>query len=1134
MSALRRVLERPAALLTAVYVGLATLAVTTSAPGRYVGENRVDQYFAPGRRLVRTLWLWDPTRGMGRTREDLWPVELGPLALLRSVGLGPVAAQRAWHGILLVVAAAGATVVLLHLRAAVRDEEEEGTTGGLVAPLIAGLVYGFGPYAITFLTPANLFVAYAFAPWVVLCALRGGASTRPWRSAAAAALLVGALGNADYPGVVMAMVTVPLAVTWAAVTAGAGWRRAVAWLVRWGALTVAVSAAALWKTLAAAAVFRQRVSTTETPEIVGVASSWSETWRGLGFWLSYFRSDVLARPQTSGYFTDPGLVLVTFVPAFLALLALALPEVKVRALLGLNVVVAGIVMVGVHPVRDAVPLGRIVLEVLEASSATAGFRTTYKAGAGLLLGVAVLAGLATEAVAERARRRGQGRILVAVGAVGAVAMTGLPAWTGDLYDATRTSGEVPQYWYDAASAIDAQPGTGRLLVLPASTRTVYDWGWVGDDILDSLISRPHAVDTAVPLSGPEAADVLAAVSQATVDARHRPGAVAAVLRRLGIDQVLIRNDVDAEATRTVDPAAMERLRRDPGLVRLATFGGDVAGEGTASSGDSALAEGRLELYRVVDPGATGPRLAVSDDQLVVSGSGDALLGLGADGDLGTAGPVRFSGAMTTADAAAALADGRLVLSDTNRRRVTVVSALVRNESWTLAEDQDLDRPAGAIFDTPGSQSVAWFRDATAITSDGAARGGRGAQPWTRPAAAFDANPATWWQTIETSDQEGITLRVDLREATTIGRVRVDPLDAPRSARRLTAVDVRFSDGTRQRLDLTDGATEVDVDAGSSTWVEITIAGVSDGADRPVGIREVELEGLDLREWIALPDDLARAAERDDTLADALGEVPFSALMTRDQPEAPFPVEPILRRRVRLPHDADVTVTAVARPLDAETVDLLTGLRDECGSDEALTIDGEAVPLTLADPEAPLDVGRTVALRSCDPVAMDAGWGEVETRAGGVIESVRLDSGDPPVAVAGDEPVGAGAPVAGEVQVDERSPDRMELTVDAPDGAVLVTGESYDERWFATVDGRDLGAADLYDGQSGWVLPAGTDLQVELRFRPGNRFRIASWVTLAAVAACLALVATGRGRRGPRTPRSPEPADRRAAEPSAHP
>lgn len=894
---------------------LAVVAVTGSAPGRYVAENRFDQYFAPGHRLVRSLFLWDPTRGMGATREDLWPVQVGPLAALRGLGLDAVATQRVWHVALLVAAASGAAAVLR----TVRGPDAPVATG--FGPFLAGLIYAFGPYSLTFFTPTNLYVAYAAAPWVVLCALRGPVSTRPWRTAAAAALIVGGLGNTDIPGVVMAMAVVPAVAVWASIRAGVGWRPGAAWLVRAGALGLAVSAASPWKTWAGASVLAQRVGSTEAPETVGVASSWTESLRGMGFWLSYYRGPELARPQGADLFSEPVVVLATFVPILLALAALLLPEVRSRALWGLCIVGAGAVMVGLHPVTDPVPLGSLLAGAFQESSTLSGFRSTYKAGAGLMIAVAVLGALATEAIAARAERRRRGATALRIGAVALVLLAGLPFWSGDLYDPETTAGPIPEYWRVAADTINELPGEGRILVLPASTRSIYRWGWVGDDILDSLITRPQATDVTIALSTPEAADLLAAVSEAVDDARYVRGSLAVLLRRLGIDHVLVRNDLDVERTRTIPPSRLSLLRDDPTLERIGAFGTrDEASTTrvTSSSGDDTGDLPLLELYALADPGPVGPRVAPADAAVVVSGSGAALPGLAGSGALDEAGPVRYAPTLEGAELVDALeTDGQLVVSDTNRRRVTVVNSLVRDESWTLAAGEDLDREADALFDQPGSQTVAWYRDATRISSTGFPRGTRGSQPWTRPAMAFDGDPNTAWQTVELDEQVGIALRVDLRRAEAVDTVRVDPAGAPEGARRIAEVVLRFSDGTTQELDVAGGAAEVAVDVGTSRWVEIVISRVTSGPARPVGLREVTLGGLDLREWIQMPDDLARAADRSAEVAEAIDDAPLTVTMVRDQPEAPFPVEPRMRRRLRLAAE----LPARQRPTGSDDLDI---------------------------------------------------------------------------------------------------------------------------------------------------------------------------------------------------------------------
>ncbi|WCO67475.1 alpha-(1-_3)-arabinofuranosyltransferase family protein [Iamia majanohamensis] len=1086
-----------------VFALLATVAVTGSSPDRYVGDNRFDQYWAPGHRLVRSLFLWDGTRGLGATREDLWPIEVAPLALLRGLGLGPLATQRVWHVVLLVVAATGAAAVLR----AVRTRTASPATA--LGPFLAGLVYGFGAYSHTYFLPTNLYVAYALAPWVVLCALRGAVSERPWRSAAVAALLIGALGNTDTPGVVMAMLAVPVVAVWSSSAAGRGWRPGLGWLARAAGLGLAVSVAALWKSWAGASVLAQRLGSTESPETVAAASSWSETLRGLGFWLSYYRGPDLARPQGAAYFADPVVVAATFVPVLLALAALLLPEVRSRGLWALCIVGSAVVMVGLHPVADPVPLGALLDRAFEASSTLSGFRSTYKAGAGLVLGVAVLTGIGVDALSARLEQHGRRATLLRVSVVALLLVGGLPFWTGDLYDDEATSAPVPSYWEDAARAVNDLPGDGRILVLPASTRAIYRWGWVGDDILDSLLTRPQAVDVTIPLSTPEAADLLAAVSRAVDDARHRDGSLAPVLRRLGIDHVLVRNDLDADRTRTTFPARLSRLRDDPGLQRIATFGSrqeaeEARGQASSSGGDDDPGDlPPLELYALTDPGPVGPRLASVAAPLVLSGSGDALPPLAASGDLDRAGTVRYGPDLDDDELVAALDDdgGRVVLTDTNRRRVTVVNSLVRDESWTLAAGEDLDREGAALFDAPGTQTVAWYADATRISSDGFPRTAAGSQPWTRPAMAFDGDGATAWQTVELSDQEGTTLRVDLREPEEVGTVRLDPVGSPNDPRRLTEVEVRTSDGTRRTVDLAEGPAEVDLASGPSEWIEIEITGVTGDGFAPVGLTEVEVEGLDLREWIQLPDDLARRADGSDEVAAVLEGAPLAVTLTRDRPEAPFPVEPLLRRRFRLPSDRRLALRGEVVPFRGEEVDQVREMAEGCVGG-VLDVDGEDVPVTLADPDQEVVLGAAYEVVACDPVVLDAGWHRLAVDRESSLDRLVLDDGDAPPAPG----------PAGTVEVLADGPEDVHLRVDAPDGGVLLTGESWDDRWVATVDGEDLGAASPHDTLGGWELPPGEDLDVRLEFAPARIHRLAMVVSLVAAAGCVALAVTGGPRR----------------------
>lgn len=79
--------------------------------------------------------------------------------------------------------------------------------------------------------------------------------------------------------------------------------------------------------------------------------------------------------------------------------------------------------------------------------------------------------------------------------------------------------------------------------------------------------------------------------------------------------------------------------------------------------------------------------------------------------------------------------------------------------------------------------------------------------------------------------------------------------------------------------------------------------------------------------------------------------------------------------------------------------------------------------------------------------------------------------------------------------------------------ILSTGESYDPRWRATVDGRDLGRPLLVDGwAAGWALPAGDARTVEVSYGPQRWANAAALASLATLVVCLALLRRAPGHR----------------------
>ncbi|OWY60356.1 hypothetical protein B7486_69625, partial [cyanobacterium TDX16] len=226
----------------------------------------------------------------------------------------------------------------------------------------------------------------------------------------------------------------------------------------------------------------------------------------------------------------------------------------------------------------------------------------------------------------------------------------------------------------------------------------------------------------------------------------------------GIQYVVLRNDLDWRAMGRPRPADLQELRADPGLRFVQSFGGN--GENTVGPEDeSEQAEQErslppVEVYEVLGAG-DGLRAVAPEPPVVVSGDGDAWAQLADLGLLEGTGPVRYTGSLSPDDQLAAFeAGGEAVVTDTNRRRLTVVSGFEVDRSRTLAAGEDLDRPTRSLFDADGTESVVRFEDADRISMGGNERTVSGYQPWNRPANAFDGDQDTAWITPRLEDPVG--------------------------------------------------------------------------------------------------------------------------------------------------------------------------------------------------------------------------------------------------------------------------------------------------------------------------------------------------------------------------------------------
>ncbi len=837
--------------VVAAVVGPASVAATVlHARGWYAIDNKSVFFFAPWRVVGDLHEPWDPRVDLGGPPGFYAPGIYLLTTALRAAGLEPWLTQRLFHALLLAVGGMGAAAVTHYFAPRLRS-----------AHLTAALVYAFAPFSVTFLLPSWLYMNYALAPWFLLALLRGATGGGRWRWGAVFALALVISGVINPPGVVLAMVPlVPTAVYLVHVERRCRWRDVVAWAATAGLLSAAVLGPSILRFLASAEQLVANLEQSESIEAVSQSSSWAESWRGLGFWLSYWGEGGPALPQSTRYLTSPLLALLTFLPALVALGVLWRSAWRPRLLFAAMAIASLALMVGAYPIEDPSPLGRLLVATYERSTLLFAFRNSYKAGAGLMIALAVLCGVgAADALSRwRARRPGSRLPGLAVGlAVAAfVGASAAPFWTGSLYREVERAPTIPEHYRQAAAWLDAQPGDGRVLVLPLAVRSPYRWAEAPDfDPIQALLERSYLQRDILSQSGAPLTNLLDELAEWLVAGEVGPS-LPPILERLGVRYVLVRNDLAWERVGAPRPAVVRQQVEGAGLVPVAAFG--EPGDGVVAAHDEAAppaehALAPVEIYRV--PGYAGIERAVTGaPALLVSGDGGAWASLADSGWLTAGGPVRYTGQLGPGDLAAELEAGSgVVVTDTNRRRAGGFGPA----SHTLP-DGEARGAVGDLFARTGSQSVAVYGDARSI---------RAIAPPTlfppgrshRPAAAFDGDPTTAWLTGRMDPEPLHALRVDMARPAEVSAARLVAALPADGTRRVSRAVLRFSHGDPVTVDFARQEAAVTFPPRVVDWVEVRIDAIVGFGTSPVGFSQIELPGLDLREFVRVPDDVTRLA-----------------------------------------------------------------------------------------------------------------------------------------------------------------------------------------------------------------------------------------------------------------------------------
>jgi len=186
----------------------------------------------------------------------------------------------------------------------------------------------------------------------------------------------------------------------------------------------------------------------------------------------------------------------------------------------------------------------------------------------------------------------------------------------------------------------------------------------------------------------------------------------------------------------------------------------------------------------------------------------------------------------------------------------------------------------------------------------------------------------------------------------------------------------------------------------------------------------------------------------------------------------------------------------------------------CGT-VAIAIDGRRVPMAPIGTVSELDAGQPLPARACASgssraaatIAIAAGVAHIQSLPGPFsVDTLRLRSPAPHPAPA---PASGGTVLSsGRLAPSDVSGVRVALR----GRSWVVLGESWDQGWRATCDGRSLGAPQVIDGYAnGWLAPAGCR-RVAFSFGPQAGIDKSYLVSAVAAALMLALLAFGAMRR----------------------
>ncbi len=967
----------------AVLAAVAYLPIVLTSPGRVSADTKTYLTLDPGELLRQAPSMWDPSVGAGTVPHQnigyLFP--LGPFYwVMERLAVPDWLTQRLIWGTLVFAAAAGTYRLARWLGWRV------------VGAFVAAFAYGCSPYVFSYLARLSVILGpWAALPWMILLAALA-VRTRSWRPAALFALVVALVGSVNATALVLAGLGPLLWMTCDVIAGRVALRPTLAAVARIGVLSAAVS---LWWIVALRVQGTYGLAIldyTETYQAVASASTPTEIVRGLGYWFYYGgdRLDPWVGPSTP-YIDDVVLIGVGFLVAGVSLLGL-LTRFAGRVNAAVLLLVGLAVAVGAAPLGASTIYGSLFEWLAEETTAGMALRSTPRAAPLVILALAFGLAAATEWIRQQVVERrlaassaassaaspaasptassvagptaGAERrldLLVPVVVVALLAVQFFPWFTGRALTPSLLRDEhLPGYITDLAAWLDRDldgdrndgdrndDGGGLVYELPAADFANHRWGGTVDPVLPGIIERPYLSRELVPQGGVATADLLNALERRLPEGWFEPESLLPVARLLGVQTVVVRNDLEHERYRLARPgitwteisgALGEPDHAGPTIEDTPRI--PILDERTLAHPEAATSFPAVAAF---DLGATAVARAVSANApVVLSGSGDGVVDLAGAGLLDPDRPLLYAATLDDLGAAgdldpAAIGPGTWwVLSDTNRKQgrhwSTVSSNLGAVEaSGPLSFDDD---PGDSRLDVflPGADRQTVGRHLADVADVRASYYGNriAFTPEDAPWFAIDGDPTTAWRAGVFDTTEGLVWEVELDEPVAADHLTVLQPTTGAVNRFVTAVDVVLDERDPIRVTLDERSrtapgqrVELPTEGAFSTVrIEIVADNVGRlsnyGAQPGVGFAEITIPGVVDDRVVSMPGLDAFPDLPTDDVADQR----VTVMMTRDRIDPATSnrtsPEPAINRRFDTPDTRTYELTAEVR-LSADAAD----------------------------------------------------------------------------------------------------------------------------------------------------------------------------------------------------------------------